>query len=144
MSVSLPRDVFISYASEDKEAANAACKSLESEGIRCWIAPRNIAPGAKWERAIMDAINDSRLMVVLISEGANRSQHVEREVGSAFENGITVIPFRVSNTRPTGVLAYYLRSVQWIDAFTGSLEEHFEYLVRKVKDISPTKRNLVQ
>jgi hypothetical protein len=110
---------------------------LESEGISCWIAPRDIGAWAKWEQAIMDAISVSRVMVLVFSECANRSEHVQREVANAFENGITVVPFRISNTRPIGVLAYYLRSVQWFDAFTRPLEEHSKSLAVKVKDILP-------
>ena len=124
----MAHDVFISYAEEDKSTANAACTTLESKGISCWIAPRNIRPGAKWEQAIVDAISASRVMALVFSEDANRSYHVQREVGSAFDNGITVIPFRLRDTKPTGVLAYYLRPVQWLDAFTQPLESHLKSL----------------
>jgi hypothetical protein len=40
------RTVFLSYASHDAEIANTVCRELESRGIRCWIAPRDVAPGA--------------------------------------------------------------------------------------------------
>jgi hypothetical protein len=131
----MAHDVFISYAEEDKSAADAVRTTLESEGISCWIAPRNIRLGAKWEQAIMDAISASRVMVLVFSEDANRSDHVQREVGSAFENGITVIPFRLRNTKPTGVLAYYLRPVQWLDAFTQPLEGHLKSLAAQIGDL---------
>jgi hypothetical protein len=37
--------LFISYSSEDKAIAEALCAALESEGISCWIAPRNVKAG---------------------------------------------------------------------------------------------------
>jgi hypothetical protein len=40
------RPVFLSYASRDTEVANTVCRELESRDIRCWIAPRDVAPGA--------------------------------------------------------------------------------------------------
>jgi hypothetical protein len=83
----------------------------------------------------MHAISASRAMVLVFSEDANRSDHVQREVGSAFENGITVIPFRLKNTKPTGILEYYLRPVQWLDAFTQPLESHFKSLAALVGDL---------
>jgi hypothetical protein len=131
----MAHDVFISYAEEDKLAANSACTTLESEGISCWIAPRDIRPGAKWGQAIMDAISASRVMMLVFSEHANRSDHVQREVGSAFDNGITVIPFRLTNTKPTGDLDYYLRPVQWLDAFTQPLESHLKSLAIQIRDL---------
>ena len=51
----LAHDVFISYSSKDKPAADAACAVLESKGIRCWIAPRDIIPGADWGESIIEA-----------------------------------------------------------------------------------------
>jgi hypothetical protein len=40
--------VFISYAQQDKFAAEAACAALEAAGILCWIAPRDVEPGKAW------------------------------------------------------------------------------------------------
>jgi hypothetical protein len=36
-------DVFISHAHKDKEIADALCEKLESAGVRCWIAGRDIS-----------------------------------------------------------------------------------------------------
>jgi len=36
----MAHDVFVSYASGDKPVADAVCSTLESHGVRCWIAPR--------------------------------------------------------------------------------------------------------
>ena len=58
-------EVFISYKSNDPAlgnndatVANELCQQLEAAGISCWIAPRNIQPGVRYGRAIMEAIND--------------------------------------------------------------------------------------
>lgn len=40
------RFVFISYASKEMEVAARVCKFLEDNGIRCWIAPRNVSAGS--------------------------------------------------------------------------------------------------
>src|SRR5260221_3065962 len=42
----ISRTVFLSYASHDTEIANTVCQFLEARGVRCWIAPRDVAPGA--------------------------------------------------------------------------------------------------
>jgi hypothetical protein len=44
----MARDVFISYSSKDKPTADAVCATLEANGIRCWIAPRDVVPGSDW------------------------------------------------------------------------------------------------
>ncbi len=66
-------DVFVSYASGDKPVADAVCVTLESNGIRCWIAPRDVLPGVHYGEAIIDAINEARIMVLVFSSKANIS-----------------------------------------------------------------------
>ena len=40
--------VFLSYSSHDQRVADAVCSALEGRGVRCWMAPRDIRPGADW------------------------------------------------------------------------------------------------
>ena len=57
----MAHDVFISYASSDKAVADAVCSQLESiHRIRCWIAPRDVTPGASWAESIIDALDGSK------------------------------------------------------------------------------------
>ncbi len=67
----MPYDVFISHSSKDRLTANAVCNRLESAGIRCWIAPRDIIPGEGWSEAIMRGIDAFKVMVLVFSENAN-------------------------------------------------------------------------
>jgi hypothetical protein len=76
-------DAFISYSSLDKPTADAACAMLESLGIRCWIAPRDVMPGREYGAAIVDAIHQSRVLVLVFSSHANQSPQVGREVERA-------------------------------------------------------------
>ena len=48
----MAHDVFISYSSKDKPVADAACATLESSGVRCWIAPRDVAPGVAYAESL--------------------------------------------------------------------------------------------
>jgi hypothetical protein len=76
----MTHDVFISYSADDKPIADAMCTNLESNSIRCWIAPRDILPGMDWGSSIIDAIASSRVMVLLLSSHSNNSLQVNREV----------------------------------------------------------------
>jgi predicted metalloprotease with PDZ domain len=44
--------VFISYSSADRKTAERICFRLEQADLACWMAPRDIAPGADWGEAI--------------------------------------------------------------------------------------------
>jgi hypothetical protein len=76
-------DVSVSYAHQDHTTAFAACAMLEAAGMRCWIAPLDVAPGADLAASIVDAINHCRVMFLIFSSHANRSNKVYREVQRA-------------------------------------------------------------
>ena len=68
---------------------------LEAEGIRCWVAPRDITPGTSWGEAIVDAISGSKAMALVLSSNSNASRQVIREVERAVANGVVIVPFRI-------------------------------------------------
>jgi formylglycine-generating enzyme required for sulfatase activity len=128
----MAHDVFISYPHQDKAVADAACAKLEAQGIRCWIAPRDIAPSAEWAASIVQAIDKSKVMVLIFSSYANQSKQVHREVQQAFDGEKPVVPFRIENVLPENTLRYYMGSVHWLDALTAPIEQHLEKLVVSV------------
>ena len=76
----MTHEVFISYSTKDKPIADGICANLEAKGVRCWIAPRDIAPGEDWPTAITRAISVSRIMVLVFSSNSNSSEDVGREL----------------------------------------------------------------
>jgi hypothetical protein len=126
-------DVFISHSTRDKTAADAACAALEASGIRCWIAPRDITPGAEWGEAIIKAINQCRVMVLIFSANANESSQIRREVERAVSKGTPIIPLRIEDIAPARSLEYFIGNVHWLDAMTPPLEAHLRRLVESVK-----------
>lgn len=128
-------EVFISYAYEDKKAADAVCHALEQHEVRCWIAPRDILPGAEWGAAIIDAIDTVRIMVLVFSSHSNASPQVRREIERAVSKGVVVLPFRIEEVYPCKTLEYFLGTQHWLDAFRKPLDPHIEVLTRTVKAI---------
>ena len=123
-----PHDVFISYSSKDKTTADAVCAVLERNGIRCWIAPRDVLPGDEWARSIIQAINGAKIFVLLFSESSNTSAQIKREVERAANREMPIIPFRVSDIAPNQSLEYFISTPHWMDAFSPPLESHIQQL----------------
>ena len=128
-----PREIFISYSSADAAVANEICEGLESAGLLCWIAPRNIDPGATWTSSLMSAISESRIMVLVFSNATNESGHVLREIHHSMEKRLQVFPIRVENVVPTGGLAYCLVGVQWFDATARPMAQHIPALAARLR-----------
>jgi hypothetical protein len=125
-------DAFISYSSKDKNAAEAACAAIEGAGIRCWIAPRDILPGVVYADALLEALDNCRVMVLIFSASANESPQVRREVERVASRGIPIVPLRIEDVKPTKSMAYFVDSLHWLDAFTPPLERHFQRLADSV------------
>lgn len=124
-------DVFISYSSQDMEAAQAICHVLEQNEIRCWMAPRNIPPGSDYGDVIDDAIKSCKVVVILYSEKAASSPWVTGELNVAFEELKTIIPFRLDKTPLKGQTRVMLNQRHWIDAYP-DYKTKFNDLVKAV------------
>lgn len=134
-----PHDVFVSYSTRDKPVADAIVSRLEQVGIRCWVAPRDVIPGMVWGEAIVEAIESSRLMVVILSGEANESRQVIHEVERAVANNVVVVPFRIDAIEPSRALSYYLASEHWLDAITPPLEFHIGELAEVARALVPVR-----
>jgi len=126
-------DVFVSYSSMEKAIADAVVAAHEQAGIRCWYAPRDIAPGADWADSITKAIRECSLMVLVFSETANRSQRVIDEINFAIDQGKTILPFRIEPHNPSGALSLHLSSRHWLDAYEPNWQAHLDRLVESVR-----------
>jgi hypothetical protein len=131
----MAHDVFVSYASGDKSVADAVCATLESHGIRVWIAPRDVLPGIHYGEAIIDAIHECRIMVLVFSSKANLSGHIPKEIERAVSQGVTVMPLRIEDVAPAKSLDYFIGSVHWLDALTPPLEVHLRRLAANVQTL---------
>jgi len=127
------RDVFVSYSQPDFGCAMELVGRVEQEGINCWIAPRDIAPSADWAAEIIDAISNSRTMVLVFSASSNESPQVRREVERAVHKQVSILPFRIENVLPSKSLEYFLSAQHWMDAFPPPREPHYARLCAYLK-----------
>ena len=125
-------DAFVSYCSADKAIADAIVAGVESAGIRCWIAPRDVPPSSAWASEIINAIEGCRAMVLVYSVHSNKSQQVIREVERALAKGLAVIPFRIDSTPMSKELEYFLSSIHWLDAMDGATAAKIGELTAKL------------
>ena len=129
----MAHDVFICHSAKDKTTADAVCAMLESNGVRCWIAPRDVTPGMEWSECIIDAIEECRVMVLVFTTNANESGQIRREIERAVNRGVAILPIRIEDILPGRALEYFIGNVHWLDALTPPLESHLQNLAGTVK-----------
>jgi len=126
-------DVFISYASQDAAVANAVVEAIESDRMKCWIAPRDVTPGAFYADAIAHAIDGARTVVLILSHNAADSQHVLREVERAASKRHPVVSLRIDQAPISAGLEYFLNTSQWLDASGGDIARSMPKLIAAVR-----------
>ena len=125
---------FVSYASEDREKAEEICASLERRGLPCWIAPRNVRAGHEYADEIILGIERSAAMVLVLSEAANASAFVSREVERAVAKEKPVFPVRIEEVMPTSGLELLVSADHWTDVWSGRWDGHMDRLARDLSD----------
>jgi len=85
--------VFISYAKADAKKADRIAVCLEERGIDCWIAPRDVKPGAAYGDEIIRGIETSSAFILVLSNASNESDFVAREVERAISKKKPASPF---------------------------------------------------
>jgi formylglycine-generating enzyme required for sulfatase activity len=127
--------VFISYASADKPIAERVCSALERGGLACWIAPRNIEPGADFAAEIIEAIHSARAVVLVLTPAAMASPHILSEIGHAFSGKKRILPFRLCSDALPADFDYFLSMTQWLDALDGCNDASLDRLLRAMRDV---------
>jgi hypothetical protein len=113
----LSKHVFISFASKDLKIASAICDALETRGFSCWISSRDVEPGDNFQSAIVSAIRDCKVMLLVFTANSNTSQEMTKELALASQQKIIVVPLRVEDVAPNAAFAYEFATRQWIDLF---------------------------
>ncbi len=138
-------EVFVSYSSEDQEKVNRIISRLKSQGIeRIWYAPSNIEAGKQFTRKIEEGLNNSQVVVVMLSNSSANSFWVTKEwesrlVQMSKDENLKLIPVLLSNCQMPTIL----NNLHFIDFSktnvndTHKFEEKSQELVNSIKGFLP-------
>jgi hypothetical protein len=104
--------VFISYATPDRPRAEELCAQLKRLGIPYWIAPESIPMGELYGIAIDRAIQFCSIVLVLLSNSSDQSEHVMIELDLAMRGKKRIVTVRLQPMEPVKLL-YYLSARHW-------------------------------
>lgn len=144
--VSIPshQAVFLSYASQDAEAARCICTALRDAGVEVWFDQAELRGGDEWDAKIRKQIRECALFVAVISANtqARREGYFRREWNLAAQRILDMapgtpflLPVVIDETTQAGALVSdeFLR-VQWMRLApgepTGELVERVSALLQ--------------
>lgn len=117
--------VFLSYASQDAEAARRICEALRSGGVEVWFDQEGgLEHGDEWDAKIRRHIKECLLFVPLISANTQARHEgyfrIEWDLAAERAQGIAqsvpfILPIVIDDTRePDALVPDRFRKVQWI------------------------------
>jgi TolB-like protein len=127
----MPTDIFISYASEDRDRIHPLVDALQRHGWTVWW-DREIVPGADFARRIEAAIAAARCVVVVWTEASVDSTWVQSEALEGLERRI-LVPVRLD---PVSLpLAFRHKNAAQLHPWTGD-DSHpeFQRLLRGIEE----------
>jgi parallel beta-helix repeat protein len=99
------------------------------------MAPRDILPGKDFAEAIIEAIENCRVFVLILSTSSANSPHVLREINKAASKGIPILSFIIEDVTLSKSMEYYLSTDHWLNATTPPLSRHIHNLALIVEKL---------
>ena len=119
---------FISYSREDGDFALKMTTDLRAAGVNVWLDKLDIPPGARWDRAVEDALETCGRILVILSPHSAGSENVQDEISLAFDKKKPIIPIL---SMPCDI-PMRLRRLEYID-FTKQYDQGFQTLLTAMK-----------
>src|SRR5665213_740181 len=126
-------DVFISYSREDKDRVTELASKLREAGVSLWIDQGGIDGAAMWSEEIVNALEDAKVLMLMVSERAVISHNVVKEVTIASERKGHILPVHLEPTRIPQGLKYPLAGIQHIEYFQGDETENLKSILRALE-----------
>jgi len=136
------RAVFLSYASEDGEAAQKICEALRAGGIEVWFDQSELRGGDAWDQSIRKQIKTCALFIPIISQNthARAEGYFRLEWKLAVDRSHLIsadqaflLPVVLDDTRDDDErVPERLREVQWTRLPGGVTPEAFVERVRRL------------
>lgn len=131
-------DVFISYSTKDIESAEKVRQILEQNRIACWMAPEDIPSGSNYAKEIPQAIRACRIFLLILSDNAQKSNWVVKELDNAVNCGKIIMPLMLEDCPLNDEFNFLLTGTQRYTSYRKS-EETLSMLVKQIQAIIGVK-----
>ena len=139
--------VFLSYASQDAEAAARICEALQAVGVNVWLDKSALRGGDAWDAQIKKRIHDCALFIPVISAHSNaRSEGyfrgewnlATRRLLNMAHDAAFLVPVVVDGTREDDArVPEEFLLAQWTWLPKGETPPAFAHRVRQLLEVEP-------
>ena len=131
-------EVFISYASSDRDRILDLVDRLDAAGVSVWIDQMSIEGATMWSQEIVAAIRNCKVLILAISENSADSENVVKEVALASEGRKRILPVYLASAEIPESMAYQLAGIQRVEFFEGDEEVGQQSVIRALAKLGVT------
>ena len=106
---------------------------LRAAGVPLWMDVGGIDGARMWGEEIVNALDNAKVLLLMVSESSVRSHNVAKEVVLASERKGQILPVHLEQTVIPPSLKYPLAGIQHIEFFHGDPDENFKMLLRSLE-----------
>ncbi len=104
-------NIFFSYSRDNSEFVLKLAKELRKTGASVWLDQLDIKPGTRWDISIEKALENSQILLIILSKSSVESNNVMDEVSFGLDEGKTIVPVLLENCD----VPFRLRRLQFAD-----------------------------
>ena len=108
-------NLFCSYSRRDSDFAERIVNFVSTRGYSVWMDQSGIDGASIWTESIVEAIDESSAVILLVSSHSVNSPHVLKEVSLAMEKNKIVFPLIIEKTDLPRTFQYLLAGIQQIE-----------------------------
>ena len=128
-------DVFLSYSRDDKARVLDLTQRLRSAGVSVWIDQGGIDGAALWGESIVNALENAKVLLLVVTPSAVASHNVAKEVMLTSERKGHILPVHLEPTTIPASLKYPLAGIQHIEYYNGDTEANFQNVLASLKSL---------
>lgn len=128
-------EVFISYASQNRDRILDLVERLRGAGVSVWIDQMGIEGAAMWSQQIVAAIRDCKVLILAISKNSATSENVVKELALASEGRKRILPVFIEEADIPETMAYQLAGIQRVEFFEGNEEAGLKAVIRALSTL---------
>jgi hypothetical protein len=125
--------LFISYASADREQVLPIADQLTAAGVSVWLDRYKIEGASRWAEEIVRGVEACKVFVMMCSDASMRSWAVKQELQLAGECQKALLPLILNQTSFPDQMRFFLAGWQWIEVLGHPVEEWLPRVLRALQ-----------
>ena len=132
------RDIFISYSRHDKDIVIPYVNQIsKAVGKDCWIDLNGIESGVEFERVIIKAIEECKVVLFMLSDSSLKSDWTKREVYYAEKRKKHIVPVVLDGKGLRDWFDFHFGNIDYIDIRSKDQKEKLIENLRTWLDVDP-------